>query len=46
LFDGDNDIEEARGCGNEAFYECHHFQKNPSVASCTGVPQVPPGILR
>jgi hypothetical protein len=40
LYDGDNDIEEARGCGKQAFYQCH----NRKFMSCMGVPTVPPGI--
>jgi hypothetical protein len=32
--DGDNQIEEVRGCGKQAFYECHVFRKS-SRASCS-----------
>jgi hypothetical protein len=40
--DENNDIEEARGCDNHAFYECHHPRKGTGVSCmqppppCTG----------
>jgi hypothetical protein len=43
-YDSYSDIEEARGCDRQAFYECHHPQKHANRASCSRVSTVPAGI--
>jgi hypothetical protein len=45
-FDSVHDVEEARGCGKEAFYECYRYQKHATRVGCGSVPQVPAGISR
>jgi hypothetical protein len=43
-FDDLDDIEEVRGCGNAAFYACHHMQRHAGTATCFRESTVPPNI--
>ena len=43
-YDDDYDIEEAHGCGHDAFYQCHHGQQHANVAFCSQQSAVPPNV--
>ena len=42
--DSTTDVEEARGCGKQAFYFCHGGQRHSLQAKCAVVGTVPPSI--